>query len=220
MNDLATFMPQAVERARLIRFVPHIPSDIGEVGSIDVGRRYGLPEQFFLLPNHFLPHKNHAVVLEALGLLAARGCRPVVVCTGQDRTPTAEQVTFRSRELGIESQFIRLGVVPRNEYFYLLRASIAVLNPSQFEGFGLSVPEAGYLGIPLILSDIPALREHAFEKTSYFDPAAPRQLADIMAAHLAQHATRTAAIPLRAWPNEQARFGRELLTIFEEAHHV
>lgn len=182
MDDLAAVAPESIERACLLRFVPYIPSNCCETAPEEVRLRHGLPERFFFLPNHFLPHKNHAVVIDALGHLAAGGSRPVVVCTGQDKAPLAETLAARCNKLSIEKQFMRLGLVSRGDYFQLLRQSVALINPSLFEGFGLSVAEAAGLGKRALLSDIPVLREHDAPRAGYFAPDDYLELASKMAA--------------------------------------
>jgi glycosyltransferase involved in cell wall biosynthesis len=61
-----------------------------------------------------------------------------------------------------------------------MRCSCAILQPSLFEGWGLSVQEARALGRPVICSNIPALREHAPDALGFFDPCDPRALATLL----------------------------------------
>lgn len=219
MDDLAKFCPEALSRARLIRFVPHLPLEVFGPASSGVPLHYKLPERFFILPNRFLPHKNHAVIVEALGQLAKAGCTPVVVCTGHDQTPTAEAIVARCRELGIENSFIRLGVVPRHDYFELLRHSVAMLNPSRFEGFGLSVAEAKYLGKQTILSDLPVMREHAVPNAIYATPYSPDEWATHMKA-VWEHPLsppRPQGELQNLYFNDQKLFGKQILALCMDA---
>ncbi len=219
MKDLKEFAARALARARLLRFVPHIPTECYARTAEDTHSRYGLPERFFLMPNHFLPHKNHRVVVEALGQLAARGCRPVVVCTGRRQTPAAERLAERCRYYGVSNQFVCLDVVPREDYFHLLRASLAVINPSRFEGFGLSVAEAKYLGKRAILADIPVMREHEISDAFYAAPDAPDEWANHM-----KRIWENPAIPLLDFDKlldvylcDQRMFGEKLLKLCDDA---
>jgi len=45
------------------------------------------------------------------------------------------------------------------------------LNPSRFEGFGMSVAESKSLGKRVLASDLGLLREQAAPGAVYFDPA-------------------------------------------------
>ena len=68
-----------------------------------------------------------------------------------------------------------------------MQASVAVLNPSRFEGWSVSVEEAKSLGKLVLLSDIDVHREQAPPDGVYFgvDDAAglARSIAGVWAAH-------------------------------------
>jgi glycosyltransferase involved in cell wall biosynthesis len=53
----------------------------------------------------------------------------------------------------------------------LLRGARALLLPSLAEGFGLPVAEALAVGVPVLCSDLPALRESGGHVPDYLDPA-------------------------------------------------
>ena len=61
-----------------------------------------------------------------------------------------------------------------------MRQCVCVMNPSHFEGFGLSVQEARCIGKQLLLSDLPPHREQDPPQTTYFDPHDVEALADRM----------------------------------------
>jgi hypothetical protein len=73
-------------------------------------------------------------------------------------------------ESQLRDQFIILGTVPRREVFSLIRQSVAVLNPTLFEGFGLSVAESKAVGKRVLVADLPAHREQDAPAAEYFDP--------------------------------------------------
>ena len=115
-----------------------------------------------------------AEALEALRKLRDVGRAPVIVCTGQDGDPNDPgnlQELLRQRDdWQLQEQFMVLGAVPRNDMFLLMRQSVAVMTTTLFEGFGLSVVEARYLGKPVLASDLPVLREHQSPRISFFNP--------------------------------------------------
>ena len=63
------------------------------------------------------------------------------------------------RSLGLQDVVTITGFVPEQKKFELLAQSRLFALPSKIEGFGLAVLEAMSMGLPCILSDIPALRE-------------------------------------------------------------
>lgn len=177
LNDLIAFAPQAASRARLVRFVPHIPDTAYETNPAAVASTYNLRNKYFLMPNQFLRHKNHAAVVDALSILPATGARPLIVCTGRHKTPLFNDLMSMCRQHGIQNHFVALGLVPRGDYYPLMRQSICVLNPSLFEGFGLSVVEAKHLGKRAAVSDLSVFHEHDMPAISYFDPQNPNDAA-------------------------------------------
>ena len=224
-QDLAAFAPACVSKARLTHYVAHIPPEIYRQDPREALASYHLPEKFIYLPNQFWKHKNHQLVFEALGRLSARGVHPCVVGTGSPfdyRHPThfSELMQTLSR-LNIRHQFIFLGQVPRIDVFHLIRQSVCVLNPSLFEGLGLSVAESRSLGKRVLVSDLAALREQAAPGAVYFNP----NDADDLANKLELMWTTPAPGPdapfeaaaRAAYPLRQAAFGQEMLQIFSEA---
>jgi glycosyltransferase involved in cell wall biosynthesis len=62
--------------------------------------------------------------------------------------------------------------------YALLRASMALINPSRFEGWSTTVEEAKSFAVPLILSDIDVHREQTGGTACYFGIDDPGMLAD------------------------------------------
>lgn len=181
-QDFAKLLPSYLERVDVLRFVAHIPGDIydGEPRS-ELGR-YNIPEKFFFLPNQFWKHKNHHLVIKALEILRERGRRILVVCTGKEedyRNP--DHFTFIKDEISkrrVEDQIILAGLVPVRHLYMFMRQSVAVLNPSFFEGWSTSVEESKSLGKPTLLSDIAVHREQDPPGAVYFDPNDAQDLAE------------------------------------------
>ena len=93
--------------------------------------RYHLPDRFFVVSNQFWQHKNHRTLFLALGLLAARGVRPDVVCTGSPADYRVADFYSSLLELlrtgGCEAQVTLLGVIPRSDQIQLMRRSLAIV---------------------------------------------------------------------------------------------
>ena len=185
-RDARRFYGPAASRTEVLHFVSQPSLPIGRLASMDhLCGKYGLPERFFFLPNQFWQHKNHRVVVEALAIARERDFRPTVVLTGDAgdyRAPGHYQSLMREvAARGVAAQFVHLGVVPIDELFALMRHSVAVINPSLFEGWSTTVEEARSLGKLTILSDIDVHREQDPPGARYFDPVNGRDLADRMA---------------------------------------
>ncbi len=184
-KDCERFYPATKGRTHTVHFAvtPPAPMEAYAVRSIADG--YGLSHDFFYLPNQFWLHKNHLLVADALALLRQQGRRVVVVASGNTRDPRApehyELLCERIRLLGVEEDFRLLGLIPYEHLGALMRASVALLNPSLFEGWSTTVEEARALGVPLILSDLSVHREQAGDGASYFDRSSAASLAEVLA---------------------------------------
>lgn len=182
-RDFDHFHGATGARRTVIHIVPEVaPADA--LAERDARRRYGLEGRYFFLPNKFWVHKNHRIVIEALGLLKQRGVDIIVACSGMafdERAPNHfDELMKRASALGVSDRFVVLGIIPATDLASLMRGAVAIINPSTFEGWGLSVAEAREMGKQIILSDIPVFREHELEQSFYFDPNDAEKLAMIM----------------------------------------
>ena len=122
-------------------------------------KKYKLPDSFFLVSNQFWVHKNHKILIEALSILKEKNIKPVVVCTGKlydSRFPNYGDEILKSIEMrSLQDQFLILGLIPRFDQIQLMRRSLAVIQPSLFEGWSTVVEDARVLGKVIVLSDIP-----------------------------------------------------------------
>jgi glycosyltransferase involved in cell wall biosynthesis len=170
-----------VAKARVLPFVAQLPADVYAGDPAGICARYHLPERYFYLPNQFWQHKNHVLVLDALGILAERAPHVTVVCTGNTtdhRNPVYfSEFLARLAASGLRDHFLILGLVPQADTYRLMRQSVAVLQPSLFEGWSTTVEEAKSLGKPVILSDLAVHREQDPPGAVYFDPNDPKALA-------------------------------------------
>lgn len=173
-KDFESFAPKAAFKARVFHPLCYVPASIYEVLLDSALSRYCLPERFIYLPNQFWKHKNHGIVFQALRILKERGHTVNVVCTGYpgDYRDPIYFVGLWSKlsELGVRSQVSYLGMVPREHVFLLIRQCLCLINPSLFEGWGMTVDEARSVGKQILLSDIPAHREQNPPKALFFNP--------------------------------------------------
>lgn len=218
-QDCARFYPEASSRTEVLRFPARIAASDLHGDPHELLAAYALPRAFAFLPNQFWKHKNHGVVIEALGILRKKGRLVTVVATGNpkdSRHPGLyEELEQRMKALGVASDFRMLGVVPRLHLLALLRTCSVLINPSRFEGWSTTVEEGKALGIPMVLSDLPVHREQAGDQADYFTvddavrlagylenyavslPPKPRHLQVNSDALLADFASRFATIAIR-----------------------
>lgn len=183
-KDLSRFDAEAVARSRVLRFVAGVPDPATLESRPSLESRYGFEGRYFFLPNQFWVHKNHRLVIEALAILRARREAITVLASGSQsdyRHPGHfAELAARVRSLGVEAHFRFLGVIPHADLAAFMWHSIAVLNPSHFEGWSTTVEEAKSLGVPVLLSNIEVHREQQPPGGTYFDPGDAAGLADAM----------------------------------------
>lgn len=181
-EDFKKFIPDLNYKARVLRFVSNIePSDF-KLSKDEVASKYNLPKKFFFLPNQFWKHKNHLVVFKAMKLLQQKGIQLILTGNFKDyRQPDyIKELTEYIDNNDLRMNIRMLGVVPYKDLIALMNHSIAVINPSLFEGWSTTVEESKSLGKRIILSDIPVHKEQNPKGGLYFNPNSPEELAENM----------------------------------------
>ncbi len=220
--DMVAFYGQRTRPVSVIPFALRAPSMPTFAAGETVRRRLGLPERFLFLPNQFWIHKNHAVVVEALGRLAPE-VRPVIAASGLPHDPRAphlvEQLRRRVETLGVGDSFRMVGLLRFSEILALNARADALVNPSFFEGWSTTVEEAKALGTPLVLSNLPVHREQVGAEALYFDPHDPEACARALAAAACGPARTADAVPGLAERGmaAQKRFADQLSELFHQA---
>jgi glycosyltransferase involved in cell wall biosynthesis len=148
--------------------------------------QYAFEGRFFFLPNQFWSHKNHRVVFEAVNLLKRAGLEILVLCTGNLRdyrlkdNGYADSLRDYIERNSLESNIRILGLIEYRDVLTLMRLSLAVLNPSRFEGWSSTVEEARSMGKKLVLSDIAVHVEQNPPGAAFFSPDDAQVLCDIL----------------------------------------
>jgi glycosyltransferase involved in cell wall biosynthesis len=186
-KDLAAFAPESIHKARVLHFVPHVllsNENASESGLARLQEKYGFTDPFFFLPNQFWAHKNHKLVLEALATLKRRNVQVKVLASGNPNDTRSPQhyasLMQYVEQLNLGTHFSSLGVIPYGDLIGLMHHSVAVINPSLFEGWSTTVEEAKALNKIILLSDLPVHREQQPTQGIYFDPRNKDQLAELL----------------------------------------
>jgi glycosyltransferase involved in cell wall biosynthesis len=183
-KDCQKFYPHTEGKIVVIPFAVNSSTKSLQISPDEIRKKYNLPEKFFFLPNQFWKHKNHISVIHALKILRDKGENIIVVNSGntQDlRDPEHyNQIVKFIKDFDLENEFRILGFVPFNDISALMRASIAVINPSLYEGWSTTVEEAKAIGVPLLLSSLKVHQEQAPLICEFFDPNSPEELAKII----------------------------------------
>ncbi len=107
------------------------------------------------------PHKNLNLLRALASSVSSGDCALRFVLVGLEGVHTS---------WNLPSNVEVLGHVSDHDLVELLASASCLFSPSLYEGFGLPVAEAMHLGVPVVLSDIPAHRELGGGAAVYFDP--------------------------------------------------
>lgn len=185
-KDFAAFAPRQAGKARVLSPVSVVPAEVYEESIAPLLARLHLPAKFIYLPNQFWKHKNHAAAFQAVRILRGRGVDVTLVCSGfpgDYRHPEYfGDVWQKLSEWDVRGQVIFVGQVAHEDVLRLMRQSVCVLNPSRFEGWGITVDEARSVGKQVVVSDIPAHREQNPPRAIFFDANNAEELAQKLSA--------------------------------------
>ena len=189
-RDLRELDPRCGDKAKVLHFVAN--TQVPPSGAIaQVIGQFGIRGPYFYLPNHFWQHKNHGIVIEALRILKDRDIVASVVASGNTvdsrRPGHFDELMMAVKHAKVEDRFLPIGVITYSEVLALMAGSLAVINPSRFEGWSTTVEEAKSMGKVVLLSDIPVHREQAPQRGRYFPPDRAEDLAILMAETLVRY---------------------------------
>ncbi len=183
-NDFSRFYnPRKDMKLHVFHFVSIIDG-LEEISTEDLKIKYHLPDKYFLVSNQFYKHKNHKVLLLALGILKAKGVFINLAVTGKlpdnIHSPYISDLYKIIDKHQLQSQISFLGVIPRAHQLILMRNSQAVIQPSLFEGWSTVIEDARSLQVPVVASNIPVNIEQLGEEGAFFDPNTPEDLAGLI----------------------------------------
>ena len=181
--DCEHFYPQARGKTAVARFAVSPALQPGE-NDARIPEKHGLPARYFYLPNQYWVHKNHLCVVDALRALRDQGTNVIVASSGNPQDPRHTLHYARLRQSvvaqALGEHFLFLGNIPARDVAILMRSSVAMLNPSLFEGWSTTVEEAKSLAVRMVLSNLAVHREQAGASAEYFDPNDCAALAAIL----------------------------------------
>jgi glycosyltransferase involved in cell wall biosynthesis len=179
---------------------------------------------FFLAVGNLQPRKNLAMLVRAYrrALELEPGLAERLVIVGQEWF-AAEELHRETADLMAAGKVVFTGYVGDGELVGLLRSATAFIYPSVYEGFGLPPVEAMAVGTPVLVGDIPVMREVAGDAALRLPAADPEAWARAMV-DLASNPGLQADLSRRG-PDRAARFtweasARAILGALERAARV
>lgn len=195
VNDVRKYIPNATANFFVMPYTAIPEKEWLELDGVDI-TEYNLPAKYFLISNQFWLHKNHGVAFEALAKVVKSNPDIHIVCTGNTndyRNPEYYPSLLKKIDgLGIKDNVHILGYITKLEQIKILVNSIAVIQPTLFEGNpgGGIAYNAVAMDVPIILSDIGVNKELEYEKAVFFEARNADDLAVKMNSILNKHGSK------------------------------
>ena len=191
-QDIGKFFPEFVNKAYPLSFLPFLPecsrSQYKEDQSASIRDKYGIGGEFFLISNQFWLHKDHSTAFKAFAMflekLGERSSGVCLVCTGKtydhrfpDYFSTLQKLI---EDLNLSTSVVFTGYIPKLDQTELVKACLAVIQPTLFEGGpgGGSAYDAIAMEKRLILSDIPINKEIRDNLVTFFTAGSATSLCE------------------------------------------
>ena len=128
-----------------------------------------LPKKYIYYPAASWPHKNHTRLIRAFSIVSKEYPDLRLVLSGLSKQ-SSHTVDGLISSLGLNAKVVQLGFLPREYLPYVYRHALALIFPSEFEGFGIPLLEAMAVGCPVASSNTTSLPEVLGSAGIYFDP--------------------------------------------------
>jgi glycosyltransferase involved in cell wall biosynthesis len=184
LNDFNKFFPGNTNNKKVVSFVSLPNADLNSLSINELKKKYNITNNYFIVSNQFWKHKNHEIVLKAFHKLFKTYPNLQLILTGKeydyrdpDYTSDLKQYVKQNE---LDDKILFLGFIPRLDQLKLMGESIAIIQPSLFEGWSTVVEDAKLLRNCIICSDIPVHREQLPNSTFFFNPRDEQELIKVV----------------------------------------
>jgi glycosyltransferase involved in cell wall biosynthesis len=130
--------------------------------------RHFTDKEYILFVGTVEPRKNLKILMQAFKEVRTRYDLSLVICGGFGWL-SGEIISY-AKEMDVEKDVIFTNYVEELTLSYLYNFASVFVYPSIYEGFGIPPLEAMACGTPVIISDIPPLKEVAGDAALSFNP--------------------------------------------------
>lgn len=193
LSDYQKLYPQAKSKNYVVPFAVSHPK-FRDLDICKLKDKFKVKSDYFISCNQFWAHKNHLVIIRAVKLLKSEGLNPCVVLTGKQhdwRNPGYfTELTRLVAEYNLSDNVLFLGLIDRSEQLQLMSHSIAIIQPSKFEGWSTVIEDAKAMNQMVIASNLSVHREQLKENCTFFEPDSAEELALVLKKYLNERPIR------------------------------
>lgn len=177
-DDIAEYFPHLLNKTVIVPNGVH-PDYFEELSADQVAhvvRRYGLHRHpRILYAGGYDERKNVGTLLHAVGeVFRTRRDGELILVGAKDNLAIRRQVV----ENGLDTRVVVTPFVSRADLVALFNSADLFVYPSRYEGFGMPPAQALAVGIPVVASNIPPIREVVNEYGILVDPDSSEAWAD------------------------------------------
>ncbi|MBS1655248.1 MAG: glycosyltransferase [Bacteroidetes bacterium] len=174
LGDIKKFYPHIQNPLFVFRFVSHIPSLKDEDFKL-IRKNFGISKPFFIVCNQYWPHKNHIVIIKALSVLKLKMDLPFhFVFTGKTSSIRGNEYFLSLKNAiqdnGLMQDIIITDFLKREDQLMLMKESLAVVQPTLFEGWSTVIEDAKALNKFIVASNIVVNQEQLNKNVIFFEP--------------------------------------------------
>jgi glycosyltransferase involved in cell wall biosynthesis len=187
LQDFDRFFPGNSNIKKVVRFVSSPDPGFTSLSIDALKSKFGINGEYFIVSNQFWKHKNHMIVLESFNELFKKHQSFQLVLTGKEfdnrdsdnskHITELKEFTVKNR---LTEKILFLGFIDRNEQLKLMSETLAIIQPSLFEGWSTVVEDAKFLNQCIICSDIPVHREQLPGYELFFEPSNKTSLINLV----------------------------------------
>lgn len=212
LSDFDKFYQKHKCKTYILPFAVTLPSLEG-INEEFLKTKHNIQSPYFICSNQFWAHKNHNLILNAIANLKKRNIEINIVFTGlmnDSRNPTyINQIKKMVSDNRLENNVRFLGFVDRTEQLVLMKNSIALIQPSKFEGWSTVVEDAKALNHPIFLSEIDVHKEQLPDYPYFFHPEDCESLVNLIKLGLNEQLL----LPDLNYNNKRYMFGENFMNI-------
>jgi glycosyltransferase involved in cell wall biosynthesis len=171
-SDFDKFYPENRNCKFVLHFAVTHPN-FSQIKIESLKEKFNFQGNYYFCANQFWQHKNHKLLFNAIKILKERGEKPILLCSGSTKDyrnpeyfPMLEKFIA---ENNLTENIKILGFIDRTEQLCLMKNSIAVIQPSLFEGWSTVVEDCKALSKFIFLSDLNVHLEQIKENVCFFD---------------------------------------------------
>ena len=160
------------DKNEIIRYYPKLSNKVKCIyNPIDISQEYNIENEkgnYIIAVNIQYSHKNIIILIKAFEIVHRELPDIELFLIGQESECTQKLKEYVI-EHHLEERVHFPGYIHREELLSLWKKARLYVNPSLYEGFGMTSVEAVLLGVPTLLSNLPVNREVTQDLCYYFD---------------------------------------------------